>query len=744
MNKQRLLDKFRAISVEGKPLRQIYEEISSACMEEIRPDWGRRTRRTACYFSMEYLVGRAFYNNLMELGVLPEAEEIFAKKGFALSRFEEIEDAALGNGGLGRLAACYLDSAAARGLPLQGYGLRYRYGLFRQRFVAGEQVEEPEDWLAREDPWSVRREREKRRVTFADMTVVAVPYDMPVFGKTVNTLRLFQAEGSPEAEQISGFLYPPDDTDEGKLLRIRQEYFFSAAAIGEIVDKFIAVHGMHFERFPEFYALQLNDTHATFAVAEFLRILNRVHRVPLPEALEIARKTFHYTNHTVLAEALECWKEELVAQILPDIALILKQLHVFSLREWQKLGCTAEERQSMALLTDGYFSMANAAVYVARRVNGVAEMHTGILKEKLFRTAFKYYPNKFTNITNGVSQRRWLMLCNRELSALYDSRIGTGWRDDLGAIARIPADEAALSAFRAVKAEKKRQLREYIRKREGVTLLDDALYAAQTKRLHEYKRQFMTALAVLYLRFELKEGKREDFAPMVFLFGGKAAAGYRRAKEVIRFVNAVAELVAADEEVSQKLQVVFVQNYDVSYAEKIVAGTDVSLQVSAAGFEASGTGNMKFMMNGAVTVGTMDGANIEIAERAGGYNNYMFGVTAEEAELLRESYDPAAFAESNEKILRVVRMLTDGSLPGKPFEELYRATFTETYNSPDFYLCLYDLESYVDALLKVNADSRDEASFSRKQFENAIHSSFFSSDRAIEAYARKIWKLEQT
>ena len=747
MNRDKLLAELKAISVENKSIKELYEEISSVCMVAVMPDWTKKPKKYAHYISMEFLVGRMFFNNLMELSVLKETREIFAEKGFDLNRFEEIEDAALGNGGLGRLAACYLDSAAARGIPLNGYGIRYRYGLFRQRFEEGFQREEADDWLKWGDPWSIRREEETRKVVFADMVVSAVPYDMPVIGKTVNTLRLFQAEGSPAAEKICAYLYPADDTEEGKLLRIRQEYFFSAAAIGELIDRFVKEHGTHFERFPELNCIQLNDTHPVFAIAEFLRILHNERKLPFALALSVARRTFNYTNHTILPEALECWNVDLVAKILPEIALILKRLQIYAAQEWRDMKCPKGAQKEMAITQDDRFSMANAAVFVANRVNGVAEIHSQILKDDLFRAAYRYYPEKFMSVTNGVTQRRWLMLCNEELSAFYDENLGRIWRNNLTEIAQINCYNARnLAVFRAVKERKKRQLAEYIEKREGVKLLPDAIYAAQVKRLHEYKRQLMTALAILRIYFDIKEGNLPDFTPTVFIFGAKAASGYRRAKAIIKYINEIAERINRDEEVNDRLQVVFVQNYDVSYAEKIAPGSDVSLQVSTAGFEASGTGNMKLMLNGAVTVGTMDGANIEIVGHAGRENNYIFGATVEELAALKDTYSPMKLAEENTKIKRVVDTLTDGTFSDGGtgyFEELYRSLFEKTYNDADHYFVLLDLESYVDALLRVNAEYKDGDLFARKQLINATSAAFFSSDRAIETYASEIWRLKE-
>ncbi len=745
MNRERLLETLWKIEVKNKTAVELYQEISAACMNEILSEKQKIPARRAYYFSVEYLMGRMFFNNLLALGILDEAREIFARKGFDLNTFEDVEDAALGNGGLGRLAACYLDSAANEGYPLYGFGIRYKYGLFRQKFIHGEQVEEADDWLRTwGDPWSVRRENEKIEVGFSDMVVTAVPYDMPIYGNSVNILRLFQAEGSPEAEKISEYLYPADDTEDGKLLRIRQEYFFSAAAVGQLVRKYVKNNGKNFGHFPDFHVFQLNDTHAVFAVAEFLRLLTKEYHLTLPRAVEIAKKTFNYTNHTILPEALECWDVTLVEKILPEIAHILTRLHIFAKREWRTCGYQKEEIAEMSIVCGGKFSMANVAVYISGHVNGVAKIHTKILKERLFAAAYRHAPEKFLNVTNGVTQRRWLLLCNEELARFYDRNLGHGWRENFPMIEKIDCDDPEiLEAFAKIKETKKRQLASYIEKREGVKLLENAIYIAQVKRLHEYKRQLMTALAILRIYFDLKAGRLPDFTPTVFIFGAKAAGSYKRAKEIILFLNKIAELIASDGEVNGKLQVVFVQNYDVSYAEKIVAGSDVSLQVSTAGFEASGTGNMKLMLSGAVTVGTMDGANIEIVEAAGRENNYIFGATVEEIGELCGIYDPVSFATRNPRIKEVTDTLTDGTFEdadGK-LKDLAASLFEETYNRADHYYVLYDLLPLVDALLKVNGEYQNRVLFTRKQLKNATHSAFFSSDRAIKTYAEKIWGI---
>ena len=747
METTEFIKQLKELKTEGKTTQELYNEISSLAMifglrKEQRP-----VVKNAYYLSMEFLIGRSFFNNLMELGVLDETRNILAQKGIDINIFEEIEDAALGNGGLGRLAACFLDSAAGLGLPLQGYGIRYRYGLFKQAIENGFQVELPDDWQRFGDPWSIRRENEKRTVRFADMTVTAVPYDMPVFGKRVNVLRLWQAEGDEEAQKISEYLYPADDTEEGKLLRLRQEYFFSAAAVGELIEKHVKLYGRKFHNFADFNVIQLNDTHPVLAIAEFIRILIADYQVNFSDAVEIARKTFAYTNHTIMPEALECWDAGQVKKILPDIYALLIKLHLKQKADFDKLNCSEEEASDMAIYSSDRFSMANLAVYIGKTVNGVAKLHTEILKDNLFRTAYRYYPEKFQNKTNGITQRRWLMLCNRELSELIDNAIGKEWRSDISLLCGLNGHIPEITnEFVRVKAVKRKQLFNYIKQHEGIDIPENFIVYSQIKRLHEYKRQLMTAFAILEIYKGLKDGTVKDFQPSVFVFGAKSAPSYKRAKAIIKFINEISDKLNSDEQTNKFLKVVFVQNYNVSYAEKIVAGTDVSLQVSTAGLEASGTGNMKFMMNGAVTCGTMDGANIEIVDLAGKENNYIFGAEVDEIEKLKtEGYDPAKLIRENTLHRYAVSALTDGTFSDGGtgcFKDLYDALLVgAAWHKPDHYFVLHDLQSYVEALLKINADYKDQKSFAAKQLKNTANSAFFSSDRTIREYAEDIWDI---
>ena len=748
MEKEKFLEELRKIETDRKDATQLYNEISLLAMKYIGVN--EKEKRCASYLSIEFLIGRVFYNNLLELGILQEVSEILKEKGVNIALFEEIEDAALGNGGLGRLAACYMDSGAAVGIPLYGYGIRYKYGLFRQKFEDGFQKEIPDDWQRFGDPWSIRKEEEKQIIRFADMEVNAVPYDMPIIGKRVNVLRLYQAEGSKEAEKISGVLYPPDDTEEGKLLRIRQEYFLSAAAVGDIVREYEKRHGNDYKYFAEENSIQLNDTHPVFAIPELIRVLKEK-GVSYLSALKIAKLVFNYTNHTILPEALEHWDVRLLKKILPEISEILLSINSSARWRHRKEEYTPQESAATSIYIHSRraFSMANTAVFVANKINGVAEIHSEIIKRDLFAAEYAHHPEKFENVTNGVTQRRWLELANPELSALIDKQIGQEWREHFEKLDKLnvyTANEETLSEFIQVKGKKKEQLFRYIEKTEGIKIDGERILYAQVKRLHEYKRQLMTAFALLRLYYDLKEGKLKDFTPSVFLFGAKSAPSYFRAKGIIKYINEIIKLINNDPETNGRLTGVFVTEYNVSYAEKIVAAADVSLQVSTAGLEASGTGNMKFMMNGAVTLGTMDGANIEIVEKAGEENNYIFGARVEEIEKLRKGgYDPNSYLKEHPEWKKIVETLTDGAFSDGGngyFRELYDSlTIGASWHKPDHYFIFRDLEEYYQTILQSNYDYKNRKGFAQKQFKNVANSFHFSSDRSILEYAEKIWNL---
>ncbi|MDD3193735.1 MAG: glycogen/starch/alpha-glucan phosphorylase [Oscillospiraceae bacterium] len=759
------------VSPERANLRQLYDAVSKAAMAALAPRWQEQPgQKRACYLSAEFLLGRLVYSNLMNLGLLDRCKTFLNGHGIDPAIFEQIEDDALGNGGLGRLAACFLDSAATQGVPLDGFGIRYRYGLFRQRFEDGFQREEPDDWLRFGDPWSVRKEEEAVLVRFGGQTVKAVPYDMPVIGYgggLVNTLRLWQAEAVEEfdfdlfnrqeydaavqqknrAEDISAVLYPNDDTDEGRRLRLKQQYFFASATMQTLVRRYAAVHGVDFSGFWEQYAIQLNDTHPTVAIPELLRLLMEQQLLSFEEAFDIVEKTFAYTNHTIMAEALEKWNVPLFCSVLPEVYPYVVMLQNALMRSLAAKGFSAEKRAGYSIIEKETVHMARMAIFAGHTINGVAKIHTEILKNSALKDWYQLYPTRFQNKTNGITQRRWLALCNPELSGLVTDLCGDGWQTDLEQIKgleRFAEDPAVLERFAAVKLEKKRQLCAFVQEQEGVRLDPAFLFDVQIKRLHEYKRQLLNAFSILDLYFALKDGTLTGWNPAVFLFGAKAAPGYRRAKGIIKYIHEIAKLVNGDPDTNGRLQVVFVQNYNVSYAEKLIPAADVSEQISTAGTEASGTGNMKFMLNGAVTLGTLDGANIEIVEQAGRENNYIFGATVEELTAL-EGYDPVRILKENVRIRRVVDTLIDGTFSDGGtgvFQELYDSlTIGASWHAPDQYYLLLDFLPYCDAKRQSNKDYGNRLAFTKKCLINTANAGTFSSDRTIREYAKEIWGI---
>ena len=757
--------------------QELHGALSQYLMDRIAGKWEESEReydgkKRVYYLSAEFLVGRAVYNNLLALGLTGETERLLHENGASLASLEEIEDAALGNGGLGRLAACFLDSAATMGIPMQGCGIRYRFGLFRQKFEDGFQKETADNWMRFGDPWSVRREGEAVTVRFADQTVRAVPYDMPIIGwggTHVNTLRLWQSEPENEfdfdafnnqeydeavleknrAEDISRVLYPNDSEEPGKLLRIKQEYFFCSAALQDLFRKFAPQCGGNWGKLENLCTLQLNDTHPTVAVCEFIRILGE-YGVDFEDAFELARKIFHYTNHTVMAEALEKWDAGLYSKVLPEIVGIVEQIGAYQEKTFTALGgAFAENLEACRVLKDDTIHMANLAVYGSATVNGVAKLHTEILKSDVLREWYELAPEKFQNKTNGITQRRWLALCNPELSGLITRLLGgNAWVTELSRLAetaKFADDGAVLDEFAAVKQEKKRQLAAYISAKEGIGLDGAFLFDIQAKRLHEYKRQLLNALSILDLYFGIKEGTIRDFTPTAFLFGAKAAPGYVRAKAIIKLINEIGKMIDGDPTVRDLLRVVFVQNYDVSYAEKLVCAANLSEQISTAGTEASGTGNMKFMLNGTPTLGTYDGANVEMVGEAGMQNNYIFGARVEELDRIRETYDPTEIYENNLRVKRALDALTDGTLDDGGtglFRELQDSILKgASWHRPDQYFLLRDFESYQETRLRANRDYRDTRAFARRSFLNMAHAGYFSSDRAVREYAEDIWHV---
>ena len=751
---------------------ELHNAVSGAAMEALAPLWKKKEedrfpRRAAAYLSMEYLVGRLVFNNLYCMGLLGDVRDLLAERGVDLAMLEDIEDDAFGNGGLGRLAACFLDSAVTCGIPLTGYGLRFRYGLFRQSFVDGRQHEEPDDWARYGDPWSVRRDEEAVVVPMKTGDVLAVPYDMPVVGygaKNIGTLRLWQTESLHEmdfalfnrqeyaravadknkAEDITKFLYPNDTKKAGRQLRVKQQYVLVSATMQDLLRKYRKRHGSDYSFFAAEVAVQLNDTHPTMAVPELIRLLGE-DGVPFEQAFRIAQDTFAYTNHTVMQEALEKWDLSLLSSVCPQIVGIIRKIDARFRREMGKLN--KEISPSLCIILDGRVHMAEMAVYATHAVNGVAALHTEILKNSVFAEWYKLYPERFQNKTNGITQRRWLGLCNPELSSLIESKIGADFITELSGLEKLdPMINAELCRqFMAVKKEKKKQLCAEILKREGVELDPGMVFDVQIKRLHEYKRQFMNALSILAVYEQLKKGKLKDLPPVAFIFGAKAAPGYDRAKAVIHWINMIADKVNHDPDTVGRLKVVFVQNYCCSWAEKIIPAADISEQISPAGTEASGTGNMKLMLNGAVTLGTFDGANVEIVEEAGLENNYIFGATVEELDKIRKTYDPKKIYRKNALLRRALDTLTDGTFPDEDgaLKELHDAILEgASWHQPDHYFVMKDFESYYETKLQAIRDAGSGSpAFARKCLMNVAHAGKFSSDRTVRQYAGEIWNV---
>ena len=750
---------------------ELYKAVSKAAMRTTGKDWGLYSdNKKVCYLSMEFLVGRMIYSNLYNMGLMNQFVELMSENGIDIRVFEDIEDAALGNGGLGRLAACFLDSAATHGIVLNGYGIRYKYGLFKQEFEDGFQRELPDDWQRFGDPWSIRRDEDVVLINFKDQSVNAVPYDMPVIGysgKTINTLRLWQAEPTKifdfdlfnnqkydranknrsEAEAISSLLYPNDSTKEGKRLRIKQEYFFASASLQDVIRKYKEKHGDDFSSLANEYVFQLNDTHPVLAIPEFIRLLVENEGISFTKALRIAKEIFAYTNHTIMAEALEKWDVSLIRSVIPNVYSYIVKINRALITELKSFNIvTPEEQKKYLIIKDKVVHMARMAIFVCFSTNGVAMLHTEILKKDALTEWYQLYPERFNNKTNGITQRRWLALANMELAGYITDKIGNSWVTDLSVLKKLEKfadDQVVIKRYDYIKRIKKRQLAEYILKHEGISINPDFIFDIQVKRLHEYKRQLLNAFSILDIYYGLKDGRIKEFYPTVFIFGGKAAPGYYRAKGIIKYINEIAKMIAEDADVNDKLQVVFVTNYNVSYAEKLTPAADVSEQISTAGTEASGTGNMKFMLNGAVTLGTYDGANIEIVEQAGMENNYIFGARVEDIEKVKDTYNPVEIYEGNPRIKRVIDSLIDGTFDDGGtgiFKELYDSLLIgASWHKPDHYYILLDFIYYCEAKLDVNRDYKDQESFRRKCFINTANAGKFSSDRTIKDYASQIW-----
>jgi starch phosphorylase len=779
----------------GKSAHYTYTALALTVRDRLMERW-KNTQyayedadcKRAYYLSMEFLMGRTLSNAMLNLGISDEVEKSLHKLGLELEEVVDSEqDAGLGNGGLGRLAACFVDSCATLRLPVMGYGIRYEYGMFRQNIEDGHQVEEPDHWLRNGHVWELERPELTVRVPFGGHTdtygengrtrwiethdVLAVPYDIPIPGYQngmVNTLRLWKAAATDEfdlndfnagsytesvrsknmAENITMVLYPNDASENGKELRLRQQYFLASASLQDVLRKWVLTHGEDFSRFAEKNCFQLNDTHPSIAVAELMRLLIDEHGLEWDAAWNIVSRTMAYTNHTLLPEALEKWSVRLFRQLLPRLLEIIFEINARFLGEVANRWPGDLDRLGrMSLIEEGYeqqVRMAYLAIVGSFSVNGVAELHSNLLMQGLFRDFHEMWPHKFNNKTNGITPRRWLAGCNPGLSGLITEAIGDGWATDLsqlGQLAKFADDKAFREQWRKIKRANKERLLAYKQAEINLTVDPEAMFDTQVKRMHEYKRQLLNVLHVIHLYDRIKRGDTADWTPRCVMFGGKAAPGYAMAKRIIKLINNVAHIVNRDASVGDRLKVAFLPNYRVSAMEVICPGTDLSEQISTAGKEASGTGNMKFMLNGALTIGTLDGANIEIREEVGAENFFLFGLTAEEVDALRPHYDPVSVIERNEDLRRVMQLLESGYF--NPFEPgLFDPIIHSIRSSHDPWMTAADFPSYVEAQRRAAAAYRDRDHWTRMSILNCAASGKFSTDRTIREYNRDIWKLE--
>lgn len=738
--------------------------------------WFASTRRTyeakgkrVYYLSMEFLIGRLIEDVAINLGVEKIAAASLAELGQDYEGVVADEpDAALGNGGLGRLAACFLDSLSTLGIPAYGYGIRYEHGLFEQHFKDGAQIETAEEWLAQRHAWEFERPEVSIPIQFGGyvsetggkcvwhgaQTVIASAYDTPVVGwqgKWANTLRLWAAKpvelfdlesfnrgdylgaSEPEAlaRTISRVLYPDDTTDQGKELRLKQEYFFTAASIRDLMRRFLS-EGFEIDALSDHVAIQLNDTHPAIAGPELVRILADEHDIPMPRAIEIARATLAYTNHTLLPEALERWPEALFARILP------RHHRIIELIQDAHFAATGSK---VAIIEHGQVKMGELAFVMAHKVNGVSALHSELVKETVFRDLHATYPDRITNQTNGITPRRWLYSCNPALRGLIDETIGTGWADDLERLTalRPQAEDAGFrGAYQAAKRTNKERLAKWLKARDGITINPDAMFDTQIKRIHEYKRQLMNILETIALWNDIRDNPNGDWTPRVKIFGGKAAPGYVMAKSIIHLTNDVAKVLNADPKTREFLQVVYPENYNVSMAELLIPASDLSEQISTAGKEASGTGNMKLSLNGSPTIGTLDGANVEIRDHVGAENFFLFGLTAQEVTKRRAQPDYARAAiNASPRLKRVLAQIADGTFSGGD-QQRYGALLRNIWEH-DYFLVTCDFDSYFETQRKVDAVYRDPQAWIRMAVLNTAGMGWFSSDRTIQGYAKDIW-----
>jgi starch phosphorylase len=774
-----------------------YEALSLAISDRLVERW-KNTYNTykdldckkSCYLSMEFLIGRSLSNAMLNLGVDDVVNQSLYEMGLEAEELVDSEvDAGLGNGGLGRLAACFIDSCATLQLPVTGYGLRYEYGMFTQQVVNGEQVELPDHWLRMGNVWEIERPEYMARVKFGGHTqshidekgnkrttwvdthdVLAMPYDTPVPGYkngTVNTLRLWKAIATEEfnlqefnagdyaeavaqkntAENITMVLYPNDANENGKALRLQQQYLLASASLQDVLSNWVGRHGNNFAKFSDKNCFQLNDTHPSIAVAELMRLLIDMHGLSWKEAWGITCKTMAYTNHTLLPEALEKWSVGLMQHLLPRLMEIIFEINAYFMAEVSARWPGDNDRMGrMSIIEEGYekkVRMAYLAIVGSFSVNGVAELHSKLLQDGLFRDFYELWPGKFNNKTNGVTPRRWLAACNPDLAALITSVIGNEWITDLSQLEKLKpyAEDAAFrQKWAALKQANKQHLVEYKKAEHNLDINPDALFDVQVKRIHEYKRQILNVLHVIYLYDRIKRGDTQNWVARCVLIGGKAAPGYAMAKKTIKLINNVANVINNDPAVGDKLRLVFMPNYRVSAMEKICPGADLSEQISTAGKEASGTGNMKFMMNGAMTIGTLDGANIEIREEVGAENFFLFGLTESEVEAMRHHYHPQGYIEQDGELQSVMHLLECGHF--NQFEPGIFDDIIASIKSPhDPWMTIADFRSYVEAQKRVEQVYRDKERWTKMSILNTASSGKFSTDRTISEYNRDIWKL---
>ncbi|MBR3635612.1 MAG: glycogen/starch/alpha-glucan phosphorylase [Lachnospiraceae bacterium] len=793
-------------NIEEASDQEIFQAVGYAIKDAIVDHWmttqkeyEKKDPKIVYYMSMEFLMGRALGNNLINLQAYKAVKECLEELGVDINVIEDQEpDAALGNGGLGRLAACFLDSLATLGYGAYGCGIRYRYGMFKQKIQDGFQVEVPDNWLAVNNPFELRRPEYTKQVKFGGYVSVsvdengrnvfrqenyqvvnAVPYDLPIVGYgngIVNTLRIWDAQ-PVECFQLDSFdkgeyhkaveqenlarnivevLYPNDNHWAGKELRLKQQYFFISASVQEAVDKYMRTHS-DIRKMYEKVTFQLNDTHPTVAVAELMRILMDDFYLTWDEAWDVTTKVCAYTNHTIMAEALEKWPIELFSRLLPRIYQIVEEINRRFIIEIEKkypydTGVTQEKIKKMAIVYDGQVKMAHLAIVAGYSVNGVARLHTEILKNQELKDFYEMFPEKFNNKTNGITQRRFLLHANPLLADWVTEHIGDDWITDLSKIKKLKVyanDEQCRQEFMNIKYRNKVRLAEYILEHNGIEVDPRSIFDVQVKRLHEYKRQLLNILHVMYLYNQIKEHPDMDFYPRTFIFGAKAAAGYKNAKLTIKLINSVADVINNDESIDGKIKVVFIENYRVSNAELIFAASDVSEQISTASKEASGTGNMKFMLNGAITLGTMDGANVEIVEEVGKENAVIFGLSSDEVINYENNggYDPMEIFNSDEEIRKVLMQLVNGFYSHNDtelFRTLYNSLLnTQSTDKADRYFILKDFKSYAEAQKKIEAFYRDEDAWAKAAILNVACSGKFTSDRTIQEYVDDIWHLDK-